>query len=153
MFILRCPQGSFKLENHHTKWNTSFISLYFVRTHMQICINICFLLATKGQGGIWIFDKMKNILWPWSHEISSFRYYEFHRCLKRSLAPWYLLIGHPTHYSDVIRMQWHLKLPASRLFTQPFIQAQIKENIKAPRHWPLRGEITGDRWIPRTKGQ
>ena len=25
--------------------------------------------------------------------------------------------------------------------------AQIKENIKAPRHWPLCGEITGDRWI------
>ena len=29
-----------------------------------------------------------------------------------------------------------LKSPASRLFTQPFIPAQIKENIKAPRHWP-----------------
>ena len=25
----------------------------------------------------------------------------------------------------------------SRLVTQPFIQAQRKENIKAPRHWPL----------------
>ena len=46
-----------------------------------------------------------------------------------------------------------LKLPVARLFTQPFIQAQIKENIKAPRHWPLCGELTGDRWIPRTKGQ
>ena len=34
------------------------------------------------------------------------------------------------------------------MFTQPFIQAQIKENIKAPRHWPLCGEVTGDRWIP-----
>ena len=39
------------------------------------------------------------------------------------------------------------------MFTQPFIQAQIKENIKAPRHWPLWGEFTGDRWIPLTKGQ
>ena len=36
------------------------------------------------------------------------------------------------------------------IFTQPFIQAQMKENIKAPRHWPLCGEFTGDRWIPRT---
>ena len=36
-----------------------------------------------------------------------------------------------------------LKSPASRLFTQPFIQAQIKENIKAPRHWPLWGESIG----------
>ena len=28
-----------------------------------------------------------------------------------------------------------------------------KENIKAPRHWPLCGEFTGERWIPRTNGQ
>ena len=26
-------------------------------------------------------------------------------------------------------------------------------NMKAPRHWPLCGEFTGDRWIPRTNGQ
>ena len=60
-------------------------------------------------------------------------------------------------------LQWRhnerLKSPASRLFTQPFIQAQIKENTKAPRHWPLCGEFIGlnltpwDRWIPRTNGQ
>ena len=36
----------------------------------------------------------------------------------------------------------------SRLF-----KVQIKESIKAPRHWPLQGEFTGDRWIPRTKVQ
>ena len=39
--------------------------------------------------------------------------------------------------------QWHLKSPALRLVTQPFIQAQSKENIKAPRHWPLCGEFRG----------
>ena len=49
--------------------------------------------------------------------------------------------------------RWRLKSPASRLFTQSFIRAQIKENIKAPRHWPLCREFTGDRWIPHTKGQ
>ena len=49
--------------------------------------------------------------------------------------------------------RWRLQLPASWLFIQPFIQAQIKENTKAPRHWPLWGEFTGDRWIPRTKDQ
>ena len=32
--------------------------------------------------------------------------------------------------------------------TQPFSQAQIQENTKAPRHWPLCGEFTG----PRTNG-
>ena len=33
----------------------------------------------------------------------------------------------------------------------PFVRAQIKENIKAPRHWPLQGKFTGDRRIPLTK--
>ena len=33
------------------------------------------------------------------------------------------------------------------------LKAQIKEIIKAPRHWPLWGEFTGHRWIPLTKGQ
>ena len=37
---------------------------------------------------------------------------------------------------------WCLKSPASPLFTQLFIQVQIKENIKALRHWPLCGEFT-----------
>ena len=38
--------------------------------------------------------------------------------------------------------RWRLKSPASRLFTQPFIQTQIKENIKAPRQWPHKGPVT-----------
>ena len=46
--------------------------------------------------------------------------------------------------------RWRLKSPAPRLFTQPFIRAQINENIKAPCHWSLCGEFTDDRWIPRT---
>ena len=48
--------------------------------------------------------------------------------------------------------RWRLKSPAFRWFTQPFVQAQIKENINAPRLWPLWGEFTGHRWIPH-KGQ
>ena len=50
-------------------------------------------------------------------------------------------------------LQWRPKSPASRLFTQSFIQAQINEHIKVPRHWPLCEEFIGDRWIPRTNGQ
>ena len=50
-------------------------------------------------------------------------------------------------------VRWRLKSSTSPLFTQSCIQAQFKENIKAPRHWPLCGEFTGHRWIPRTKGQ
>ena len=40
--------------------------------------------------------------------------------------------------------RWRLKSPASGLFTQLFIQVQIKENFKAPRHWPLWGEFTSE---------
>ena len=54
--------------------------------------------------------------------------------------------------------RWHLKSTASRVFTQAFVQAQMKVNIKAPRHWPLwgrggggGGEFTGEQCIPRTK--
>ena len=34
------------------------------------------------------------------------------------------------------------------MFTQPFIWTQIKENIKASRHWPLCGEFTGTGEFP-----
>ena len=50
-------------------------------------------------------------------------------------------------------MRLRLKSPAPRFFTQSFIQALIKETIKAPRHWPFLEEFTDDRWIPRTEGQ
>ena len=38
--------------------------------------------------------------------------------------------------------RWRLKSPASRLFTQLFIQSKTKENIKALRNWPLCGKFT-----------
>ena len=56
------------------------------------------------------------------------------------------------HYNDVIMCAVASQIAASPSFTQPRIQAQIKENIKAPRHWHLCGEFTGDRWIHRRKG-
>ena len=41
---------------------------------------------------------------------------------------------------------WRLISPASRLFTQPFIQGQINESIKfRVTYWPLWGEFTCDR--------
>ena len=55
------------------------------------------------------------------------------------------------HYSDVIMGAMSSQITG--MFAQPFIQAEIKENIKALRHWPLCGEFTSDRWIPHTKGQ
>ena len=55
------------------------------------------------------------------------------------------------HYHDVIMGAIASQITSLIIvYTQRFIQAQIKENIKAPRHWPLCGEFTCDRWIPHT---
>ena len=48
------------------------------------------------------------------------------------------------HYNDVIWARWRLKSPAARLFTQSFNRAQVKENIKAPRHWPCAVNSLGN---------
>ena len=58
----------------------------------------------------------------------------------------------PSH-EEPLRSQFEARNRNDSPACQPFIQMQIKENIKAPRHWPLCGEFTGDRWIPRTNGQ
>ena len=63
----------------------------------------------------------------------------------------YILSDAIFSFTITMTSQWprrRLKSPASRLFTQPFIQTQIKENIKAPRHWPLCGEFTGTGEFP-----
>ena len=58
-----------------------------------------------------------------------------------------------THYCDVIMCTMASQITSLKIGYITVCQAQIKENIKAPRHWPLCGEFTGDRWIPRTNGQ
>ena len=57
------------------------------------------------------------------------------------------------HYSDIIMSAMASQITSLTIVCWPFIQVQIKENIKAPRHWPLCGEFTIDLWIPHTKGQ
>ena len=58
------------------------------------------------------------------------------------------------HHSDVIMDTMASQITSIPIvYSLPSIHAQIKENIKAPRHWPSRGDFTGDRLIPRTKSQ
>ena len=58
-----------------------------------------------------------------------------------------------SHYNDVIMGAMTSQITSLTTVYSIFIQAQIKENIKAPRHWALYGEFTVDRWIPHTKSQ
>ena len=52
------------------------------------------------------------------------------------------------HYIDVIMTTMTSQITRSTVFTQPFIQTQIKENIKTLRHWPLCGDFTGTGEFP-----
>ena len=55
--------------------------------------------------------------------------------------------------SGVIKSATVSQIIGDLIFVEPFVQAQIKENIKPPCHCPLWGETTGDRWFPPHKGQ
>ena len=57
------------------------------------------------------------------------------------------------HYTDVIMTTIASQITSPTVVYSIVYSDQIKENIKAPRHWPLCGEFTGDRWILRTNGQ
>ena len=71
----------------------------------------------------------------------------------QSLLAWNLCGPSLPHYNDVIMGTIASPITSLTIVYSTFVQMQIKENIKAPRHWPLCGEFTGDRWIPRTNGQ
>ena len=66
------------------------------------------------------------------------------------LADWISLVS---HYSDVILSAMASQITGVSIVCLTVVQAQITENLKAPRHWPLWGESTDNCWIPLTKGQ
>ena len=72
-----------------------------------------------------------------------------HRQLKKIVLSMYV-IG---HYCDVITGAMSSQITSLAIVYSTVYSGADQINIKAPRHWPLRGEFTGDRWIPRTKGQ
>ena len=43
------------------------------------------------------------------------------------------------HYSNATMSAMASQITAVSIFTQPFLQVYIKENIKVPRQWPLLG--------------
>ena len=70
------------------------------------------------------------------------RWFAFHLNASLPCKHYYIL------YTITVTSQWgrwRLKAATSWLFVQPFVQAEIKEIVKALRHWPLLGEYTGDR--------
>ena len=57
-------------------------------------------------------------------------------------------------YNDVIMAAMASQITSlTSVYSSVYSGTNQRKKIKSPRHWPLWGEFTGDRWIPRTKGQ
>ena len=61
--------------------------------------------------------------------------------------------GSYRHYNDVIMSAMASQTTGISIVYSVVISGADQRKHQAPRHWPLCGEFTGDRWIPRTKGQ
>ena len=57
------------------------------------------------------------------------------------------------HYNDVIMSAMVPQITSLTIVYSTVYSGADQNNMKALRHWPLCGEFTGDRWIPRTNGQ
>ena len=62
--------------------------------------------------------------------------------------------NHPSqyHYTGVIMSAIASQITSLRIVYSTVYSDADQRNIKAPPHWPMCGEVTGDRWIPRTNG-
>ena len=59
-----------------------------------------------------------------------------------------------SHYSDVIMGAMASQITSLTIvYLTVYSGADQRKHHKAPRHWPLCGEFTGDQWIPRTNGK
>ena len=97
----------------------------------------------KGEGRE-ISPRSSEVKWA-AHENEENRLY----LSMQTLDKMYLI-----NYNDVIMSSMASSITSLTIvYYSTVIQAQIKEKVKAPRHWPLWGEFTDDRWIPCTKGQ
>ena len=74
----------------------------------------------------------------------------YYRCL---LSRVWTIRRQTFHYSDIITTTRASYSTATRLFLQPYLLANIKENINARVPSPLWEESTGGRGISLTKGQ
>ena len=59
----------------------------------------------------------------------------------------------PPYYSDVITRAMASQITSPMIVYTSVYSGADQRNIKAPLHWPLWVEFTGDWWIPRTNGQ
>ena len=97
---------------------------------------------------VWVIYVSTEGVWP-SGTTNILKFMQNRNCVPfSSLRP---RKDNLTHYIDVIMTTMASQITSLTVVYSIVYSGADKKN--APRHWPLCGESTGDRWIPRTKGQ
>ena len=86
---------------------------------------------------------------PFGQPIKVCQLYLTCHCLYQTTEwKWYCMSTYSLQWRQNGRDSVSNHQPNDCLFSQQFIQTQIKENTKAPRHWPLCGKFTGTGEFP-----
>ena len=118
-----------------------FISADFHLCHITLCIvSLVFIQSFPFVKGSVLHIKFGVDDWSGCRVIGQWLYKHTNADTKYPQRDENTLQWHHNEHDGVSNPQTH--------HTHPFIQMQIKENIKALCHWPLCGEFTGYRWIP-----
>ena len=155
---------------------------YYIIIHIYIIIlyHFVYIISVNTKTSLPLHNlNSKIIVWRWSQieallvtnragsQIEalcghkSCRSHKLKRVTNRAVTPWLVICllcsFEFCKYSDTL--QWrhierdgisnHWRIDLLHLW----FRWRSKKNIKAPYHWPMGGEFTGDRWTPRTKGQ
>ena len=152
VIINQCPS------NHH---NQPVVTLSFISCFTWIYILVCFV----RKRGSWVLSQICDIIFIIIILIGT-------KPIPILLPRTTMLLWPQRHYGDVIMSAMasqitgvsvvcspcgladepaETPLAPAKLFAEPFVQAQIKENIKAPHHWHLWGESTGNQGASNTE--
>ena len=124
---------------------------HMINTRILVVLEAASLITTLT----WLIQNNKNNILnqPTSWGVHLMMYHTY----AAKIVKWLLLDNAQfvriINYRDMIMSAVGSQITGVWLCVQPFVKTQIKENIQAPRHWPLWGESTSDRWNPRTKGR
>ena len=146
-YVLMCGQASLMSPTQYRNF-MGCLHLFLLWRNMTKPQNILFTLCP-----LTIFPS--HLSYPFYAELSEFTTFVW-TYLSRS---WWGICNEKMSHKW-FTLQWRHNERDCFLYHQPcdclpnrIFKAQIKENIKAPRHCPLWGEFTGDRWILPQKGQ
>ena len=148
-FIMDVP---YKYENAYTQCVASFSMEIVSKKHSSYSISffISVVVSTDffdrySEFGAEMYRSVHSEWCSWSHSATMHNCKVCYWIISKWIMAWCVVADHWAPNSMEIMMT---ASNGNILF-----RCRSKQNIKAPRQWPLWEEFTEDRWIPRTNGQ